>query len=214
LFCVYCSSSSAYRDKARLCFANVESIAIDLHLYQIDHRADPLIVPTVLQNNTKMFQGLLTGGDTGQFIGASALEVVVLPIKGQKVGVARHHACGVVHGVAAYDAVHHPTLLPQGAASLLTSQLPFGRTRVSLSAAIVTPEGGTDLHIPAIVLAATLSLTDTLVATEQKAVVADTCLQAAGFAGGGSSDVATGGWAGGATSLVMAVLLALRRRYI
>ena len=203
-----------YRDKARLFFANVDSVAIDLHLYQINHRACPLILPTVLQNNTKILQGLLTGGDTGQFISASALEVVALPIKCHKVGVTRHHACGVVHDAAASEALHHLALLPCWAASLLAGQLPFRGTCVSLSATIVTPEGGADRHIPAVVLAATLGLGDTLAATEHKAIVTGACFHTAGFAGGGSSEVSTGGGAGRATALIVAVLLALGWHYI
>lgn len=206
--------SSPYCDKARLFFANVDSVAIDLHLYQINHRACPLILPTVLQNNTEILQGLLTGGDTGQFISTSALEVVTLPIKCHKVGVTRHHACGLVHSIASSDALHHLALLPCGAASIFACQLPFGRTRVSLSATIVTPEGGANLHIPAVVLATTLGLRDTLVAAEHQAVVAGACLQATGFAGGGTSEVSTSGRTGGATVLIVAVLSALGRCYI
>ena len=201
--------SSPYRDKARLFFANGDSVAIDLHLYQINHRACPLILPTVLQNNAEILQGLLTGGDTGQFISASALEVVELPIKGHNVGITRHHACGIVHSIATSNALNHLTLLTRWAASLLHGQLPFGRACEPLIASIPTPEGGTDRHIPAFVQAATLGLGHTFAATEHKPIIASTCLHTAGFAVGGSSEVSTDCRTAGATALIVAVLLAL-----
>lgn len=77
-----------------------------------------------------------------------------------------------------------------------------------LSTVVISEERGSSCYIVTIVQAATLGVRDTLCAAEQEAVVTDTGFHTAFVAIFASIWVITGGIAGTATKLIMAVLRA------
>lgn len=153
-----------------------------------------------------MLQGGLIG-DASHLICTSALEVVVLPIEGYEMWIARHCTCGVVDRIAPYDPLQDLAQLPSLTARQLGRQTSTGGAGVAIVAALSNKEGGSSLHIVTLVHAATLSLGDTLCTTEHKAVVTGTRLHTGGVAFCGS--VCTCSRTAAPTELIVAVFWTL-----
>lgn len=123
--------------------------------------------------------------------------------------ITRYHTRGVVDRIETSDPVHHLALLPSRTASLLGSHNSTSGACATAGAALITPEGASGFHIETLVHAATLSLGDTLGATEHEAVVADTRLHTAGVAFCGGAWVCTCSRTATTTELIVAVFRAL-----
>lgn len=84
----------SYHDKPWVLLAYDDGISVDMDLHQLGDGAHLLILVVILHYNTKRIQIIIVVADAGHLVHTGALEIKVLSVEGQVVGVSRHHAHG------------------------------------------------------------------------------------------------------------------------
>lgn len=197
-----------YLDRVRTLLADCDGSVVD---FQGNNRRERchLTALAILDLDGEWGESGIFGAQPSQLVDTSACEIISLPIKGSIVVVPGRRASGVAACMTAPDPIHHGASLAGLAAGWLAHHhAQAGITPAVRAAVLASPELLARLIVEAVVGAPTATHGDTLVGTEDVAIIALAGFQAGHAARRWGGAVRTAGRTGIATGLVVAVFRA------